>query len=79
MLDLEETRKILARTKVFIMEPDADFELEGIYNGCVFPTGTVVKDGMLYIYYGCADVHIGLATADFDELVNYLMTECKLD
>ena len=79
MMDLDDPRKILARTKDFIMEPDEAFELKGIYNGCVFPTGTVVKDGTLYIYYGCADVHIGLATADFDDLVNYLMTECKVD
>ena len=79
MMDLDDPRKILARTKDFIMEPDEAFELKGIYNGCVFPTGTVVKDGTLYIYYGCADVHIGLATADFDDLVNYLVTECKVD
>ena len=30
MLDLEDPRKILARTKDFIMEPDADFELKGV-------------------------------------------------
>ncbi len=79
MMDLDDPRKIIARTRDFIMEPDADFETSGIYDGCVFPTGTVVKDGTLYVYYGCADEYIGLATADFDELINYLMTECKID
>ena len=79
MMDLNDPRKIIARTKDFIMEPDQEFELSGIYNGCVFPTGTVVKDGTLYVYYGCADEFVGLATADFDELVNYLVTECKVD
>lgn len=78
LLDLKDPRKILARTKNFIMEPDEDFELQGIYDGCVFPTGTVVKDGTLYIYYGCADMYIGLATCNFDELIDYLANDCKL-
>ena len=78
LMDLNDPRKIVARTKDFIMEPEFDYETCGIYEGCVFPTGTVVKDGTLYVYYGTADTYIGLATADFDELVNYLSTECKV-
>lgn len=78
LLDLKDPRKILCRTKDFIMEPDQEFELKGIYEGCVFPTGTVVKDGTLYVYYGCADTYIGLATYDFDALIDYLWNECRL-
>ena len=78
LLDLEDPRKVIARTKDFLMEPDQDFELCGIYEGCVFPTGTVVKDGTLYVYYGCADTYIGLATCNFAELLNYLERECKV-
>ena len=72
LLDLNDPRKILARTKRFIMEPETDYEKSGIYNGCVFPTGNVVKDGILYIYYGCADVYISVATVNFAELLNDL-------
>lgn len=79
MMDLKDPRKIIARTKHFIMEPEEPYETSGLYNCCVFPTGTVVKDGTLYIYYGCADEYVGLATANFDELVDYLMTECKIE
>lgn len=78
LLDLEDPRKILARTKDFLMEPDQPFEFEGFYEGCVFPTGTVVKDGVLYVYYGCADKYIGLATVNFEELLTYMTTECRL-
>ena len=78
LLDLLDPRKIVARTKNFLMEPDEEFELNGIYEGCVFPTGTVVKDGVLYIYYGCADMYIGLAKCDFNELIDYLYNECKV-
>ncbi len=77
MLDLNDPRKILARTDKWFMEPDQPFELEGIYDGCVFPTGAVVKDDTLYIYYGCADKHIGLATVNFREMIDYLMTFSK--
>ncbi len=73
ILDLNDPTKIVRKTSSWIMEPDQPFELEGIYDGCVFPTGTVVKDGILYIYYGCADKHIGLATVNFDELLEYVM------
>lgn len=78
LLDLENPRKIVARTKNYIMEPEHDYETCGIYEGCVFPTGTVVKDGVLYVYYGTADTHIGLATADFGELIRYLAEECAI-
>ena len=50
LLDLDDPRKVIARTKDFLMEPEFDYETCGIYEGCVFPTGAVVKDGTLYIY-----------------------------
>ena len=78
LMDLNDPRRIIARTKDYIMEPEFDYETCGIYEGCVFPTGTVVKDGTLYVYYGTADTYIGLATADFDALINYLITECRV-
>jgi len=73
MLDLNDPSKVIARSKNFIMEPEFDYELDGFYNGCVFPTGNVVKDGILYVYYGGADKYIGLATADFNELTDKLL------
>ena len=78
LLDLNDPRKILSRTKDFIMEPDQPFEFEGFYEGCVFPTGAAVKDGTLFVYYGCADKYIGLATVDFNEFLQYLILDCKV-
>ena len=59
------------------MEPEFDFETQGFYNGCVFPTGNAVVDGTLYVYYGAADKNICVATCDFDELLDYLTVICK--
>ena len=78
LLDLNDPRKIIARTKDFILEPEHDYEKCGIYEGCVFPTGAVVKDGTLFVYYGTADTYIGLATINFDVFLKYLLNECKI-
>ena len=72
LLDLNDPSIILKRTKDFLMEPEFDYETQGFYNGCVFPTGNVVKDGVLYVYYGAADKFICVATCDLDELLNEL-------
>lgn len=73
MLDLNDPTKVIARTKNFLMEPEHYYEIDGFYKGCVFPTGNIVKDGILYVYYGGADKYVGVATADFNELVDKLL------
>lgn len=78
ILDKDNPSKVLARTKDFIMEPEYDFETQGYYNGCVFPTGNCIKDGTLYVYYGSADKYVCVATANFDELVESIYKEGKL-
>lgn len=75
MLDLEDPTKVIARTKDFIMEPEFDYEIEGYYKGCVFPTGNVIIDDTIYVYYGGADKYVGLATANVNELVDFVMSQ----
>lgn len=72
LLDLEDPTKVLARTKDWIMEPEHPYEIEGFYNGCVFPTGNVIVGDTLYVYYGGADKYIGLATCPVSELLDFL-------
>ena len=38
----------------------------------VFPTGTVAKDGRLFIYYGAADKLIAAKSLDIEELLKEL-------
>ena len=73
LLDIEDPSKILARTKDFILEPELPHETDGYYNGCVFPTGNVIVDGTLYVYYGAADKCVCVATCPVEELLNGLM------
>jgi predicted GH43/DUF377 family glycosyl hydrolase len=74
MLDLENPMKVIARPEAFILEPEEYYEKFGLYiPNVVFPTGNVVKDGLLYIYYGCTDTAISLATVPLKEIVDFVM------
>lgn len=75
LLDINDPKKVIARSENFIMEPEFEYEIKGFYNGCVFPTGNVIVDDTLYVYYGAADKNIGQATCSVTELLDYLKTQ----
>jgi len=56
-----------------LFKPDLKYELAGYVNNVVFPTGTALFDGRLYIYYGAADKRIAAASVDLDELITELL------
>jgi predicted GH43/DUF377 family glycosyl hydrolase len=70
LLDLKNPEKVTGRTKKPIMEPETYYEKFGlVIPNVIFPTGNFIKDGLVYIYYGCCDTAIGLATVPVDELL----------
>lgn len=73
LLDINDPTKVIGRTKNWIMEPEYDYEIDGLYKGCVFPTGNAIVNGTLYVYYGAADKYIGVATANVNELTDYIL------
>lgn len=80
LLDLDDPTSVLYRTKSFIMEPETDFEKSGLYKwGVVFPTGAVVCDQTLYVYYGASDQWCCVATCDIDELVDFIKKDSVQD
>jgi len=72
LLDLDNPLKVIAKTPDFIMEPELDYELNGYYKGCVFPTGNVIRNDTLYVYYGGADKYVGVATCSVNELIQFM-------
>jgi predicted GH43/DUF377 family glycosyl hydrolase len=74
LLDLNDPTKILGRTQNPIMEPEFDYEIDGFYKGCVFPTGNIIIDDTLYVYYGGADKYVGVATCSVKELLKHIIT-----
>jgi predicted GH43/DUF377 family glycosyl hydrolase len=72
LLDIENPKHVLARVPHPLLEPQESYELNGLYSGCVFPTGNVVIGDMLFVYYGAADRVCCVATASMKELLSYL-------
>lgn len=76
LLDLDDPTRVLARTSRPLMEPETYYERFGLYiPNVIFPTANVVKDGLLYLYYGVCDTAIALATTPLEELVDYILEE----
>jgi len=76
ILDLQNPRKVIARTRKFIMEPETYYEKFGLYiPNVIFPTGSVVRDELLYLYYGVCDTAIALATVPLEELLEHILHE----
>ncbi|MBI5831266.1 MAG: glycosidase [Armatimonadetes bacterium] len=75
LLDRNDPRRILARTPEPLLEPEAYYERTGLYiPNVVFPTGAVVRDGLLWVYYGVCDTAIALATTPVDVLLDHLLS-----
>jgi predicted GH43/DUF377 family glycosyl hydrolase len=74
LLDLDDPTKVLARTSRPLMEPETYYEKFGAYiPDVIFPTGNVVQDGQIYLYYGVCDTAIALATASLDAVLNEVL------
>ena len=73
LLDIENPSKVIRRTDEWIFGPKASYEREGDVDDVVFPCGWLKKGDLVYIYYGAADSRICLATADFNELLDFVL------
>ena len=73
LLHPADPRRVLARCPDFLMEPEAYYEKHGaLIPNVIFPTGAVVRQGLLLLYYGVCDTAIALATAPLGEVVDHV-------
>lgn len=72
LLDLENPQTGIARLPYPLFSPEYLWELRGEVNNVCFPTGTVVINDTLYIYYGAADERIACASVSISELLKEL-------
>lgn len=72
LLDLKNPLKVIGRLKEPLFSPNAQWEKSGVTNNVVFPTGTIIRDKRLYIYYGAADELIAAKSVDLEELLTEL-------
>ncbi|MBC7333671.1 MAG: glycosidase [Actinobacteria bacterium] len=78
LLDLE-TLEVIRRTKDWVFGPKESYERVGNVDDVVFPCGTVLdeKTNEILIYYGAADSTVALATANLNDLLDYIKT-CEM-
>jgi predicted GH43/DUF377 family glycosyl hydrolase len=72
LLDLEDPRRVIARTPEPILEPEEDFERVGVVPNVVFPEGAVVMKDELKVFYGGADRVCCVASVPMKLLVEVL-------
>lgn len=73
LLDLNDPRKEIARLPYALFKPEFEWELHGVIDNVVFPTGTALFGDTLYIYYGAADKHIACASVSLSALLTELL------
>ncbi|HMO27661.1 MAG TPA: hypothetical protein PKB10_15480 [Tepidisphaeraceae bacterium] len=76
LMDLRDPTRVTHRTRKWFLEPEHKYETDGCYDmgGVVFPCGAVVRDGMLFVYYGGADKYVGVATAPMQAFMDNLLS-----
>jgi predicted GH43/DUF377 family glycosyl hydrolase len=72
LLDLNDPLKIIGRTQLPLLTPEEKYELKGNIDNVIFPSGAVVNEGKLLVYYGAADTSIAVATRGLNALLSEL-------
>ena len=72
LLDLQDPRKVLARSQGPILAPDMWYENDW-KPGIVYACGAIVKDSTLFVYYGGGDKTVSAATIPLNELLDALL------
>jgi len=77
LLDRDNPRHIIGRTKGPFMAPDAYYENVGNVGHVIFPSGALIRNEHLEVYYGGADTHCAMATIPLDNLLGSLVEKNK--
>jgi beta-1,2-mannobiose phosphorylase / 1,2-beta-oligomannan phosphorylase len=72
LLDLEDPTKVIARSNQPIVEPEADYEVEGFFGNVVFSCGAVVEGDVVKMFYGVADTSMACAELSLKEILDSL-------
>ena len=67
--------RVIGRSRYPIFQPEKPYEREGIVPNVVFPCGSIVRGGKLFIYYGGGDRVIGSAGCPLPKLLKQLQKD----
>jgi len=74
LLDRVDITKIIGRVETPLLTPETPYELAGQIENIVFPSGAVVQDDVLQVYYGGADSVCAKATVNWSLLRSAMET-----
>lgn len=77
LLDLKNPKNIVGRTRGALLVPQELYEKYGQIPNTIFPSGALIKDGKLHIYYGATDTTTALATVDLEQLLEVMVYPYK--
>lgn len=72
LLDKKDPTRIKTRTDSPLMVPDDIYEKYGMVPNIIFPSGALVRNNNLDIYYGGADTVVCRATTDLPRLLRHI-------
>jgi beta-1,2-mannobiose phosphorylase / 1,2-beta-oligomannan phosphorylase len=72
LLDLNDPRKIVCRSKYPVLEPDEWYENDW-KPGIIYASGAIIRGETLFVYYGGGDKYVGVASTNAQEFVEKLL------
>lgn len=69
LLDLDNPQKVISRLKYPLFSPKDKWEKTGVVNNVVFPSGAIIQQNKLHLYYGAADHVIAAKSIELTELL----------
>lgn len=68
LLDRKDPGKVLARSRVPVLMPETDYEMNGFFGGVVFSCGVLPMDQTVRMYYGAADEVMACADLSLEDI-----------
>ncbi|PYZ94664.1 glycosidase [Salipaludibacillus keqinensis] len=74
LVDLEDPSKVIARSEFPLLEPEADYEVNGFFGNVVFSCGAIVEGDVVKMYYGVADTSMACVELSLQGILDSLFT-----
>jgi len=72
LLHLDDPSNVISLTDATLLEPEMDYETNGLVPNVVFPCGAILLDGNIYLYYGGADKVVAVAKMELKDILKRL-------
>ena len=77
ILDKNDPTKVLFQTSQPIMVPQEDYELQGVVPNVIFPSGALLSNDLIYLYYGAADTSTAVSVMSLTDLLTVMQSTPK--